>query len=87
MVAAKAAFLSSTHNIIPMYVGLFRQRIKLAEDLFLLPQPGGEGGGGADLTCLNQIKDGLYVLKIQLRLREQHNPPAFHYYLTQHLHN
>lgn len=78
----------------PMYVGLFRQRIKLTEDLFLLSQPGGRGDSGAgsmkwgrDLTCLNQIKDGLYMLKIQLRVREQPNPSAFHYYLTWHLHN
>lgn len=65
------------HNIILIYIGLFGQRIKLAEDLLLLPQLSRRR---AALACLNTIKDGLYVLKIQLRLREQSNPPAFHYY-------
>lgn len=69
------------HNIMMTYIEFFKQRIKLAEDLLLLPQLS---------TCgcnfsLSQIKDRLYAFEIQLRLEDQFNAPAFHYNLTEHL--
>lgn len=39
----------------------------------------------ADLSCLNQVKDGLCALEIQLRLKDQFNLPAFHYTTTEHI--